>query len=372
MGHKHDHIDCRVKDYRMERGWSQDQLADKVGLKRQAIYDIESGRYLPNTTVALKMAKIFQCRVEDLFVEAVPLESQSIEVVEGQRDATGRLSVARVRDRLVGIPLAGTRSIPFGFQSADVIIDDPQSAPLWLSPADRLEKSVLLMGCDPAFQILGMHVARRAPDNRMHCLFASSHKALEGLAAGNAHMAGTHLHNTGEGQSNVTLANHLLAGIKAKVVGFSLLEEGLLVAKGNPLEISNITDLTQTNVRFVNREPGAALRTLLDDLLKRAGVPAAAVRGYDQEVTTHAQAAFSVVCKTADAALGFRAMAHAYGLDFVPLTAVRCDLVIPYDVINHPTIGIVMDVLQSKDLRRELQSLPGYDASFTGKTIAEW
>jgi molybdate-binding protein len=46
--------------------------------------------------------------------------------------------------------------------------------------------------------------------------------------------------------------------------------------------------------------------------------------------------------------------------------------VIPYDVISHPTIDIILDVLQSRTLRRELQSLPGYDASFTGKTIAEW
>jgi molybdate-binding protein/DNA-binding XRE family transcriptional regulator len=372
MGRDSNNIDCRVKTYRLDNGWSQDQLAEKVGLKRQAIYDIESGRYLPNTSVALKMAKLFQCRVEDLFVEAVPLEGQPIEVVGEQDGATGRLSVAKVRDRLVGIPLSGPRSIPFGLQSADVIFDESKSAPLWLSSAERLDNAVLLMGCDPAFEILGMHVARRSPGNRVHCLFASSHKALEGLAAGNAHLAGTHLHNTGEGQSNVTLANHLLSGIKAKVIGFSLLEEGLLVAKGNPLEINNITDLTQTKVRFVNREPGAALRVLLDDLLKRAGVPATAVRGYQNEVTNHAQAAFSVVCKMADAALGFRAMAHAYGLDFVPLTAVRCDLVIPYDVISHPTIDIILDVLQSRTLRRELQSLPGYDASFTGKTIAEW
>lgn len=372
MARKRNPIICRVKSYRMDKGWSQDQLADKVGLKRQAIYDIESGRYLPNTSVALRLAKEFQCRVEDLFREAAPLESQPIEVVGDQSGSATRLSVAKVRDRLVGIPLSGFQAIPFGFQGADAVFSEKDKTPNWLSPADRLEKAVLLMGCDPAFQILSRHVSRKSPDNRVHCLFASSHKALEGLAAGNAHMAGTHLHNTGEGQSNVTLANYLLAGLKAKVIGFSLLEEGLLVAQGNPLSINSVGDLTQTNVRFMNREPGAALRILLDDLLKRAGIPVTAVRGYHQEATTHAQAAYSVVCKVADAALGFRAMAHTYGLDFVPLTAVRCDLVVPYDMLNHPTVTMIMEVLQSRSLRRELQSLPGYDASFTGKTIAEW
>jgi putative molybdopterin biosynthesis protein len=372
MAHRHHQITCQVKSYRLEKGWSQDQLADQIGLKRQAIYDIESGRYLPNTAVALKLAKVFQCRVEDLFSQDPPLETQEIHLAEKQDGAMTRLSVAKVRDRLVGIPLSGPRSIPFGFRGADAVFHDKDSAPLWLSPADRLEKAVLLMGCDPAFEILSMHVTRRAPENRLHCLFASSHKALEALAVGNSHLAGTHLHNTGEGQSNVTLASHLLENIRARVIGFSLLEEGLLVARGNPLGINHVADLSQTEVRFINREPGAALRILLDDLLKRAEVPPTAVRGYGHEVTNHAQAAFSVVCKMADAALGFRAMANAYGLDFVPLTAVRCDLVVPQDVIEHPTIQVIMDVLQSRDLRRELQSLPGYDASVTGKLIAEW
>ena len=41
-------ITCQVKRYRLAKGWSQEELAEKVKVRRQAIYDIESGRYLPN------------------------------------------------------------------------------------------------------------------------------------------------------------------------------------------------------------------------------------------------------------------------------------------------------------------------------------
>ncbi|MBI4776196.1 MAG: helix-turn-helix domain-containing protein [Deltaproteobacteria bacterium] len=295
---------CHVKAYRLTKEWSQEELAEKVDVRRQAIYDIESGRYLPNTAIALRLARLFGCRVEDLFVE-------------------------------------------------------------------QAEKTIILMGCDPAFEILGQHISRLAPDARVHCRFASSHRALEGLAEGVAHVAGTHLHNTGSAESNVVTAGRKLAGVSGRVLGFSLLEEGLMVAKGNPLGVRTVADLARPMVRFVNREPGAALRVLLDDLLQRAGIPVDAVNGYRNQVTSHREGAYRIACNVADAALGLRAIAEAYGLGFVPITNVRCDLVIPNDLSRHPTIRILLDVLQSAALRREIDTLPGYDGSVTGKVIAE-
>jgi molybdate-binding protein len=73
----------------------------------------------------------------------------------------------------------------------------------------------------------------------------------------------------------------------------------------------------------------------------------------------------------ADAALGLRAIAEAFGLGFVAIAAARCDLVIPGDLNGHHTMRILLDVLQSAALRREIDTLPGYDGSVTGKMIAE-
>ncbi|MEJ2638491.1 MAG: substrate-binding domain-containing protein [Desulfosarcinaceae bacterium] len=363
-------ITCKVKEFRLKKGWSQETLASKLDIGRQAVYDIESGRYLPNTGIALRLARLFDCRVEDLFVEAAAPEFLPVQVVNGAAEPSVRLALGRVRDRVVGFPLHGMESVPFGLRSADgLLARDGKSARI-LMPADRVGKTILLMGCDPAFEILGQHVARLAPDARVHCRFASSHQALKSLAQGITHVAGTHLHNSGEAESNVEAVRQRLPA-SSRVFGFSLMEEGLMVAKGNPLGIRTVIDLSQSMVRFVNREPGAALRVLLDDHLKTAGVAAEAVSGYANEVCSHREGAYRILCGVADAALGLRAIAEVFGLGFVPITAARCDLVIPADLLDHPTIRILLDALQSHRLRNEIDALPGYESSATGQLIAE-
>jgi putative molybdopterin biosynthesis protein len=371
VARKNPGITCNVKPYRLAKGWSQEELAEKVDVRRQAIYDVESGRYLPNTAIALRMARVFGCRVEDLFVEQEVTEIQPVHVINGEAAPTTRLALGRVRNRLIGLPLKGAESIPFGLRSADGLLNPDKKSAFILTPSDRLDKTIILMGCDPAFEILGQHVSRLAPDSRVFCRFASSHSALTHLAQGTAHVAGTHLHNTGRTESNVVMASQKLYGTRGRVMGFSMLEEGLMVAAGNPLGIRTVADLGQPMVRFVNREPGAALRVLLDDHLERGGIDAEAINGYNNEVCSHREGAFRIACNVADAALGLRAIAEAYGLGFVPIAAARCDLVIPGDLDAHPTIKILMDVLQSGTLRKEIDSLPGYDGSVTGKTIAE-
>jgi putative molybdopterin biosynthesis protein len=370
MARRDSTITCNVKQHRLSRGWSQEELAEKINIRRQAIYDIESGRYLPNTAIALRLARIFGRRVEDIFIEQAPADIQPVYVMDGEAGPSTRLALGRVRDRLVGIPLKGPESIPFGLRPADgLLTQDGKNAQILL-PSDRLNKTIILMGCDPAFEILAQHVARVSPDARVLCRFASSHRALNGLAEGLTHVAGTHLHNTGKTESNVVIACQKLGGVRGSVLGFSLLEEGLMVARGNPLGIRTVADLAQPMVRFVNRETGAALRVLLDDHLRQAGVDVNAIHGYRNEVTSHREGAYRIACNVADAALGLRAIAEVFGLGFVPITAARCDLVIPGDMESHPTVKILMDVLQSSALHREIDVLPGYDGSVTGKMIA--
>jgi len=154
------------------------------------------------------------------------------------------------------------------------------------------------------------------------------------------------------------------------VVGFSLMEEGIMVAPGNPLGIHSVADLASPKTRMVNREQGAALRVLLDDELAKQGIPSASINGYNHEVQTHNQGAQMVACNSAHAALGLHAIARAFRLDFVPMTEVRCDFVVPVDLVEHPTIQHILDVMQTRDLRDEIGHLPGYSPRETGKTIA--
>lgn len=371
MGMTKEMVLCNLKEARRAKGLSQSELAARVGVKRQAIYDMETGRYVPNTVLALRMAKELGCKVEDLFALDDPAEEQAVTFVERAGACDSRVSVARVRERLIAYPLDGKWMLSDGFEAADGLLQPDSANVRILRSREHLENKVLLLGCDPAFSILSAHASRQAGNATLQCRFASSHLALDRLAEGFAHIAGTHLHNRESLESNVLLAQKSLAGAKAMVVAFSFFEEGLMVAPGNPHGIRSVADLGSGKIRFVNRERGAALRVLLDERMAQAGLTGESIAGYDRLVYSHVQSAQMVAYNLADASLGLKAVAAAHNLHFVPIEAVRCDLVIPFDLLDHPAVKVVLDVLQARAFRQELSSLPGYESSCTGKIIGE-
>ncbi len=57
----------QVKNYRRRAGVKQEGLAKATGIGRSTISEIENGELIPSVLIALKLAKYFHCRVEDLF-----------------------------------------------------------------------------------------------------------------------------------------------------------------------------------------------------------------------------------------------------------------------------------------------------------------
>ncbi|GED20909.1 transcriptional regulator [Kurthia gibsonii] len=57
-----------VRDLRMQYDLSQDALAEKVGVSRQTIISLEKGKYNPSIMLAFKLARVFRCQIEDLFI----------------------------------------------------------------------------------------------------------------------------------------------------------------------------------------------------------------------------------------------------------------------------------------------------------------
>lgn len=62
----------RVKELRIERGWTQQELADRVGVSRQSINSIERQRYEPSLTLALKFARVFRRPTDAIFALGEP------------------------------------------------------------------------------------------------------------------------------------------------------------------------------------------------------------------------------------------------------------------------------------------------------------
>lgn len=57
----------RIKIERAEKGVTQQELAEAVGVSRQTVNAIESGKFVPSTLLALKIARLFGKSVEELF-----------------------------------------------------------------------------------------------------------------------------------------------------------------------------------------------------------------------------------------------------------------------------------------------------------------
>lgn len=363
----------RLRELRADRGLSQQDLAMRCGLTRQSIGAIESGRYVPNTGVALALARCLGCRVEDVFSLSDCEPAASVRLAAPASGRSRRLLVASVGGRIVGHALDAEHELQSGFFSADGVLDraDARSDARLLAPRHDLDRTALVLGCDPGLGILRAHVERRNRDVRLHCLPASSRAALDRLRQGLAHASGTHLRDPATGLHNRRQAERALAATGGVLVRFASWEQGLAVVAGNPKRIRDIADLTRKDVRFVNRDPGSGARALVDDLLEGAGIQNRLVHGYERHVGTHVAAAACVANGGADAALTVRATAVAFGLGFVPLAAAEFDLAIPSVHADHPAVATLLDVLSSGAFRADLGALEGYDLSATGTVVAK-
>jgi len=59
----------RIADLRAERSWTQADLAQRVGVSRQSINSIETGKFDPSLPVAFRLAALFDLTIEDIFID---------------------------------------------------------------------------------------------------------------------------------------------------------------------------------------------------------------------------------------------------------------------------------------------------------------
>ena len=343
---------------RRRSGLTQGELAARAGVSRQALSALEAGRAQPSTLIALNLARALACRVEELFwlrEEGGSLRAELARPARGARRALAGL----VAGRWVAHPLLPQDPLAV-VTAADALLS--RSGLRLLRPREALEENVLLAGCDPGLAVLAGRVAGRWPGQRLCWIGASSDAALAALARGHVHVAGAHLFDEQAREFNVPFVRRSLAGRPMVVVTFANLEEGFAVAPGNPKRIRRPADIARPGVRFVNREPGAGARRLLDRLLRDARVPKAAVKGYERMLGGHLEVAQAVAMGAADAGVVARSAAVAHGLDFVPLSEERFDLVVPKEWSTDERAARIVETLES---------LGGYDTRRSGRLVTE-
>ncbi len=361
-----------VRQKRLEKGLSQKEVAGRVGITRQALHSIETGRYVPNTLVAVRLARTLGSRVEELFPcwEEIdlPFSPGPFSQVEGGR----RLVLADVRGRLIPYPVERLEEGSGTFVAADALLPGGDRGGEWslLSSTVAIQRSAFFLGCDPGIGLLVEKIAAVSRD-RLRWVSCASEKAAAALRAGQTHLAGCHL-PAGKARNNWALAREALQGFGGALIRFAQWEEGIAVARGNPLGIRCAEDLANPGLRFLNRDAGSGSRALLDDLLRKHEVPGSAIPGYEKTARSPVAAARAVAFGVVDAAWTNRACAQAQEVEFIPLAASEFDWIVPLDQLDHPTVALLLDLLSDSRMRAEFTALPGYDVSRMGTVAARF
>jgi putative transcriptional regulator len=58
----------RIRVLRAEKGWSQAELAEKVGVSRNSINAVENGKFDPSLPLAFRIVELFELKIEDVFL----------------------------------------------------------------------------------------------------------------------------------------------------------------------------------------------------------------------------------------------------------------------------------------------------------------
>lgn len=161
----------------------------------------------------------------------------------------------------------------------------------------------------------------------------------------------------------------LLNPDKVHVLSFIKRQQGILLAPDSGLRINSLADLTQADLRFINRQPRSGTRELLDHLLADAGIEADQIRGYDNHEYTHSAVAAHVATGMAEVSFGVKAAAARFDLDFIPITEDRYFWAYRAESENDPEIGAFIDMLQQADLQAEVNQLPGYQCDRSGQRL---
>ena len=377
-----------VRRARLARGLTQDELARRAGLSRQALGAIEAGVYQPGVGAALALARELGASVEALFGRAegapelleadwAPADAPVGASAGARRPAPAvapqtprAVALGRVGRRLVALAQAppAMRLAASGGVLRHAAARRAHIAPL--RSAQEIDATLLVGGCDPAVTILGEWMARHRAPAILAPIAQGSGRALAALVAARVHAAGVHLCDSRGGEDNLDAVRRALGRRRASMINFARWELGLAVKPGNPLAMRVIGDLARPRLRIVNREPGSGARVVLDRALAGLNVAPRSIAGYERELSGHLEIAAAVAADEADAGLTLRVAAEAWGLGFVPVREERYDLVILEREMDSSPVRAMLDALNTRSFAGEVSQLCAYDTSRMGQIVA--
>ena len=210
--------------------------------------------------------------------------------------------------------------------------------------------------------------ALRESGSRLASLPEGSELGLSRLRLGEVVAAAIHLHRLdgNDERANVEAVAVVPGLHDAVVIVFAQREQGLVVAPGNPLALSDIASIGAREARLALRPDGAGAQLLLLALLARAGLALKALVTVKPVCPTGPDIAQAVRSGRADCGIATRSVAQAAGVGFVPLTWERFDLALRQRDYFLPGPQALFGFMRTAAFRERAVELGGYDVSEAG------
>lgn len=235
------------------------------------------------------------------------------------------------------------------------------------------------MAFDPGAHVLALYASHddallalqdMAVSQRLHLdiRFCGSLDAIRALNEGRCALAGFHTrHQPARHSSSARQYRPLLKPGLHKLIGFAQRLQGLMVARGNPLGLTDMASVAQRGARFAQRALGTGTRVLQDELLDEAHLSVHHLQVVGNDEPSHAACAARVASGQADVALGIASAAQAQGLDFLPLVNEQYHLVCLKSALDTPPMLGLRTLLDSDAWQQTLLGVPGYGPNQSGQ-----
>ena len=291
-----------------------------------------------------------------------------------------RVRMGYVGDKLMASPLSRGSGVVSSFMKADGILEVPQGLEGFeagsevsvrlLCPMEKLQNTVVVIGShDPLLDELGDMLHTTDGNVYMSSSHVGSMGGIMAIRRGEAHAAGCHLLDTATGEYNLAFLKKYFPQGGVKLIRCVGRQQGMMVAKGNPLNIRKFSDIAGDGIRYVNRQKGSGTRILTDYLCKQDNLDITAIYGYDREELTHTSVAAQIASGSADAGMGIYSAAKLYDLDFIPICIEEYDLIVPDHAWDAPQVQQMIATLKSDAFREKILALGGYTVDAPGEII---
>lgn len=283
-----------------------------------------------------------------------------------------RVTLGFIDGKLIATPLSRGAGVSMSLVKADALLEIPRNYEGYqkgeevevtlLRPLEEIGEYLISIGShDIVMDLI-------ADEVNLSSTHTGSMGGVTALKKCQTHIAPVHILNEQNGVYNEFLLDKYFDDETVLIRGVER-EQGLIVPKGNPKNIFEISDLSKDNIVFINRQRGAGTRILLDYLLKKDEIRSSEISGYEREATTHMACATAVKSGSADVALGIKAAAQVMDLDFIPITFENYDFLVKKETLSDERMKSFLNFIRSQRFEDKIKNLGGYNARETGKLI---